>query len=86
MKNKIIIAILSIFFFAGCSDFLDIRPEATVPSTGMDYTKAENIFLPISAAYASMRNDNVHGFQYIGAFEVTSDNAIKGVLRAIIHL
>ena len=78
MKNRIIIAILSVFLLAGCQDFLNIRPEATVPSTGMDYTKAENIFLPISAAYASMRNDNAHGFQYIGAFEITSDNADKG--------
>jgi hypothetical protein len=78
MKTKIILATLSILLFAGCQDFLNIRPEATVPSTGMDYTKAENIFLPISAAYASMRNDNVHGFQYVGAFEITSDNTDKG--------
>ncbi len=70
--------LLSILLFTGCQGFLDIRPEATVPSTGMDYTKSENIFLPISAAYASMRDDNVHGFQYIGAFEITSDNADKG--------
>ena len=70
--------ILSLLLFAGCTDFLSMRPEATVPSTGMDYTKAENIFLPISAAYASMRDDNAHGFQYIGAFEITSDNADKG--------
>ncbi len=78
MKTKIILAVLSFTILTGCQDFLNIRPEATVPSTGMDYTKAENIFLPISAAYASMRNDNVHGFQYIGAFEITSDNADKG--------
>jgi len=78
MKNKIILLVLSVFLFFGCTDFLNIRPEATVPSNGMDYTKAENVFLPISAAYASMRNDNAHGFQYIGAFEITSDNADKG--------
>jgi len=78
MKNNILIVVLSVFLFTGCTDFLNIRPEATVPSTGMDYTKAENIFLPISAAYASMRNDNAHGFQYVGAFEITSDNADKG--------
>jgi len=78
MKTKIIYAILSIFLFAGCQDFLNIRPEGTVPSTGMDYTKSENIFLPISAAYASMRNDNAHGFPYVGTFEITSDNADKG--------
>jgi hypothetical protein len=78
MKNKIIIAMLGIFFLVGCQDFLNVRPEATVPSTGMDYTKPENIFLPISAAYASMRSDNSFGFPYIGAFEITSDNADKG--------
>src|ERR1035437_686333 len=69
---------LGIFLFAGCQDFLNIRPEGTVPSTGMDYTKPENIFLPISAVYASMRSDNSFGFPYIGAFEITSDNADKG--------
>jgi hypothetical protein len=78
MKSKIIISILSLFLLAGCSDFLDIRPEGTVPSTGMDYTKSENIFLPISAAYAKLRTGNTHSFSYIGAFEITSDNADKG--------
>ena len=78
MKINIIILSLSIFLLSGCEDFLDIRPEATVPSAGMDYTKSENIFLPISAAYAKMRTYNTHSFPYIGAFEITSDNADKG--------
>lgn len=78
MKNNIIIAILSIFLFTSCNGFLDIRPEATVPSSGMDYTKSENVFLPISAAYATMRTGGTHSFSYIGAFEITSDNADKG--------
>ncbi|MDD4991622.1 MAG: RagB/SusD family nutrient uptake outer membrane protein [Paludibacter sp.] len=78
MKNNILLAILSIFLFAGCQDFLDIRPEATVPSSGLDYSKSENIFLPVSAAYAKMRTASTHAFPYIGAFEITSDNADKG--------
>lgn len=78
MKKTIIIVFGGLLLFTGCNGFLDIRPEATVPSSGMDYTKAENIFLPISAAYASMRTDNAHGFGYIGAFEISSDNADKG--------
>lgn len=78
MKNSIILAISSIFLLTGCNDFLSIRPEATVPSTGMDYTKPENIFLPISAAYANMRTGSTHSFSYVGAFEITSDNADKG--------
>jgi len=63
---------------AGCNDFLDIRPEGTLPSTGVDYTKSENIFLSVSAAYASMRSYGAHEFPYISAFEITSDNADKG--------
>lgn len=78
MKSKIFIAMLSVFTLFGCSDFLDIRPEGTVPSTGMDYTKSENTFLSISAAYAKMRTASTHSFPYIGAFEITSDNADKG--------
>lgn len=78
MKRNIIIVVLSIFILAGCQDFLDIRPEGTIPSTGMDYTKSENIFLPVSAAYAKLRTGSTHSFPYIGAFEITSDNADKG--------
>ena len=78
MKNNSLIILLSVFLFTGCNGFLDIRPEATVPSTGMDYTKSENIFLPISAAYASLRSESAHSFSYIGTFEITSDNADKG--------
>lgn len=62
----------------GCSDFLDIRPEATMPAAGMDYSKIENVFLPISASYAKMRSNDAHAFPYINAFEIASDNADKG--------
>lgn len=78
MKTNISALLIGLLLFTGCQDFLDIRPEGTVPSTGMDHTKSENIFLPVSAAYASLRDGNVHAFAYIGAFEITSDNADKG--------
>ena len=61
---------------ASCSDFLDIRVEATMPSTGTDYSKAENVFQPVSAAYASMRAD--FWFPYIGVSDITSDDSDKG--------
>ena len=61
-----------------CEDYLELRPEATIPTAGMDYTKADNIFLPVSASYASLRNYGAHVFPYIGAFEIASDNADKG--------
>ena len=61
---------------ASCSDFLDIRVEGTVPSTGTDYTKVENIFQPVSAAYAQMRA--VDWFPYISITDITSDDSDKG--------
>ncbi len=61
---------------ASCSKFLDFRPEATMPSTGTDYSKSENIFSSVSAAYASLRGG--HSFNYICLFEITSDDADKG--------
>lgn len=76
--KKILVIIVFAAAITACEDFLDIRPEASIPSLGTDYTKAENIFLPVSAAYASLRNYGAHVFPYIGAFEIASDNADKG--------
>ena len=76
--KPIIKIIIPVLLVASCSGFLDIRPEGTTPAEGIDYSKSENIFKPVSAAYASMRSGNVHAFPYICAFEITSDNADKG--------
>lgn len=76
--KKIILIITSVLLLSACEDFLNIRPEGTTTSTGLDYTKAENIFKPVSAAYASMRTYGSHDMPYIAAFEITSDNADKG--------
>lgn len=61
-----------------CSDFLNIRPEGASLSSELDYSKAENVFKPVSAAYASLRSGNVHGFSYICILGISSDNAYKG--------
>lgn len=61
---------------ASCNDFLNIRVEGSLPSTGTDYSKAENIFQPVSAAYAQMRSDI--WFPYIGVGDITSDDSDKG--------
>lgn len=79
MKKYIFTSLLaSIVAFSSCSDFLDIRPENSVPVEGLDYSNPDNLFEPISAAYASMRNNDAHAFPYFGMFEVASDNADKG--------
>jgi len=70
--------LLLVVALTNCEDFLDIRQEATLPTTGIDYTKSENIFLSVSAAYATLRSWDAHVFPYIGAFEIASDNADKG--------
>ncbi|MDT3366546.1 MAG: RagB/SusD family nutrient uptake outer membrane protein, partial [Bacteroidota bacterium] len=79
MKAKVSILLLPILLLASsCSDFLDIRTEATMPSSGMDYSKTENIFLPVSAAYASMRLGESEALNYMALLEIVSDDADKG--------
>ena len=79
MKKINIILVLSLLISStACQKFLDIRPEGTMPTSGIDYTKSENTFQSVSAAYASLRNYGAHVFPYIGAFEIASDNADKG--------
>ena len=76
--KKFLAIISSVLMLSACADFLGIEPEGTTPATGLDYSKVENIFKPVSAAYASMRTYGSHDMPYIAAFEITSDNADKG--------
>ena len=78
MKARIILLPVLTLLAVSCTSFLDIRTEATMPSSGMDYSKAENIFLPVSAAYASMRLSEGEAQNYIAVLEVASDDADKG--------
>ena len=77
-RVHLIFLMLFVLFLTNCEDFLNVRPEATIPSIGIDYSKSENIFLPVSASYAKLRDYGAHVFPYIGAFEIASDNADKG--------
>ena len=81
MKKGIII-ILAAFAAISCSDLLDIRTEASMPSAGLDYSKPENVFLPVSAAYASMRLSEGWAQNYVGVMEIVSDDADKGSTEA----
>ena len=77
MKKALYIILIALFC-ASCSDFLNIRPEGTTTAASLDHSKAENIFKPVSAAYAEIRSYGSHSFPYIGCLEITSDNADKG--------
>lgn len=76
--KRIIIILSAALLLAGCSDFLNIRPEGTTTSEGLDYTKAENIIKPISAAYAELRSYDASSFPLLGCLGVTSDDQDKG--------
>ena len=78
MKTKYILIVLALLAAVSCQDFLNIRTEATMPSTGTDYTKAENIFLPVSAAYASMRLGEGEALNYVAVLGIPSDDDDKG--------
>jgi hypothetical protein len=74
----LLLLVVGLLTIAGCEKFLNLRPEGTLPSSGIDHSKSENIFLSVSASYAKLRNYGAHVFPYIGAFEIASDNADKG--------
>ena len=78
MKTKYILIVLALLAAVSCQDFLNIRTEATMPSSGLDYTKTENIFLPVSAAYASMRLGEGEAQNYVAVLGVPSDDDDKG--------
>ena len=76
--KKTALIIVTLLGTLACDEFLDIRPEGTTEVEETDYSKSEHIFLPVSAAYASLRSYAAHSFPYIGVFEISSDDADKG--------
>ncbi len=79
MKNTVIYTLLLLMVMAtGCTEYLTFPQEGQMPATGLDTTKKENMFAPVSNAYASLRNGDTHGFAYLGMLEITSDDADKG--------
>ncbi len=76
--KKLIYTFLTIALLASCTDFLDIRTEATMPTSGTDYSKSELIFQSVSAAYASLRLSEGDAFAYVSVFEMPADDADKG--------
>jgi hypothetical protein len=78
LTHNLFLLILAISTISCGKDFLNSRPEATIATDGIDYSKPENTFLSISAAYASMRTNNAYGLGYLACFEIAADDADKG--------
>ncbi len=59
-----------------CSNFLNIEAEGSLPSLGIDHSKVDNIYKPVSAVYAQTRS--LFEFNYLIVGEVSSDDSDKG--------
>ncbi len=53
------LAVLSMGAMSSC-DYLDIDPENSVPEEEVDFTATENMYQPVSGAYASIRTNGMH--------------------------
>ena len=78
MKKIFVITILGALAFTSCENFLEIPIEGSLPSAGLDYSNKENIFLPVSAAYASLRRGGEGDWLAYTSLEIIADNADKG--------
>lgn len=78
MKKTISILAVIGLMATSCSDFLELRTEGTMPTSGTDYSKSEAIFQSVSAAYASLRLSEGEAFAYVSVLEMPSDDADKG--------
>jgi hypothetical protein len=80
LTRNLFLLLLAVITVSCGKDFLNSRPEATIAVEGIDYSKSENTFMPVSAAYASMRTNNAYGMGYLASFEVAADDADKGMI------
>ena len=61
---------------SACDSFLNIEAEGSLPSTGLDHSKVDNIYKPVSAVYAQTRG--LFEFNYLVVGEISSDDSDKG--------
>ena len=64
------------FTLCACDSFLNIDAEGSLPSTGIDHSKVDNIYKPVSAVYAQTRS--LFEFNYLVVGEISSDDSDKG--------
>ena len=62
--------------FSACDNFLNIEAEGSLPSTGIDHSKVDNVYKPVSAVYAQTRS--LFEFNYLVLCEISSDDSDKG--------
>lgn len=81
MKNRfnkqLLVAIPLAFSLSSCSDFLDKLPENKVEVESVDYSKTEDMYMPVSGVYASARA-KLAAWSFYGALMVRGDDVDKG--------
>lgn len=77
LNKQLLIAIPLAFTLSGCSDFLDKLPENKVEVESVDYTKTEDMYMPVSGAYATARN-KMAAWSFYAAIMVRGDDVDKG--------
>ena len=70
------LCIVATIALTGCDSFLNIEAEGSLPSTGIDHSKVDNIYKPVSAVYAQTRS--LFEFNYLVVGEISSDDSDKG--------
>lgn len=81
MKNRfnkqLLVAIAFAFSLSSCSDFLDKLPENKVEAESVDYSRTEDMYMPVSGVYASART-KLAAWSFYGALMVRGDDVDKG--------
>lgn len=77
LKKQIVWLMPLAMTFAGCSDLLDKLPENTVPVAGVDYTKTDEMYQPVSGVYATAQQ-NFSSWTTYGLMVIRGDDVDKG--------
>lgn len=81
MKNifnkQLLIAIPLAFSLSGCSDYLDKLPENKVEAESVDYSKTEDMYMPVSGVYGTARI-KLAAWSFYAALMVRGDDVNKG--------
>lgn len=76
MKKIIKLSLIAViaFIFSGCSDFLDLKPEGNIGSTGNFYKNTKDIEYALTASYADLQNKAMYRDYMVLMTDIRSDD------------
>ena len=60
LKKIFILSLPALMLASTSCDFLDKQPENKVPEENVDFSKIENMYMPVSGVYAKLRRGGMH--------------------------